>query len=260
MDVQLFIVVMCGLVGLMVGSFANVCVYRIPRGESVAFPGSHCPACGHDIAWYDNVPLLSWLILGGKCRHCSGSISVRYPFLEALMGISWAWLAYHYGFNPVLLQAIVFISLLWILTLIDLETGLLPNVLTLPGIVIGLLFAWWFGFLVEAAIGVVAGYGVFWLVARIFLLVTGKEGMGYGDFKLLAMLGAFMGWQALPFIVFASSFVGAIVGIVYLKLANKDRQTEIPFGPYLALAGMLYFLWGDQFVQWYMALMMGKQA
>jgi len=146
MDVQLFIVVMCGLVGLMVGSFANVCVYRIPRGESVAFPGSHCPACGHDIAWYDNIPLFSWLILGGKCRHCSGSISVRYPFLEALMGISWAWLAYHYGFSPVLLQAIVLISLLWILTLIDLETGLLPNVLTLSGIVIGLLFAWWFGF------------------------------------------------------------------------------------------------------------------
>jgi len=260
MDAHSFIVLMCGILGLMIGSFANVCVYRIPRGESVAFPGSHCPICKHDIAWYDNIPLFSWLILGGKCRHCSGSISGRYPFLEALMGISWAWLAYHYGFNPLLLQAIVLISLLWILTLIDLETGLLPNVLTLPGIVVGLLFAWWFGFFVEAAIGAVAGYGVFWLVARFFLLMTGKEGMGYGDFKLLAMLGAFMGWQALPFIVFASSFVGAIVGIAYLKLADKDRQTQIPFGPYLALAGMLYFLWGEQFLQWYMVLIMGKQG
>jgi len=260
MDVQSFVILVCGVVGLMVGSFSNVCVYRIPRGESVAFPGSHCPTCNHGIAWYDNIPLLSWLILGGKCRHCSGCISARYPFLEVLMGISWAWLAYHYGLNPVLLQAIILISLLWILTLIDLETGLLPNVLTFPGIVIGLLFAWWFGFFIDALIGAVAGYGVFWLVARIFLLVTGKEGMGYGDFKLLAMLGAFMGWQALPFIVFASSFVGAIVGIIYLKIVNKNRHAEIPFGPYLALAGMLWFLWGEQFLQWYMALIMGKQG
>jgi len=259
MDVQSFVVLVCGVVGLMVGSFSNVCVYRIPRGESVAFPGSHCPICNHDIAWYDNIPLLSWLFLKGKCRRCSSSISVRYPLLEALMGISWAWLAYHYGFSPVLLQAIVLISLLWILTLIDLETGLLPNVLTLPGIVIGLLFAWWFGFVVDALIGAVAGYGAFWLVARAFLLLTGKEGMGYGDFKLLAMLGAFMGWQALPFIVFTSSFVGAIVGIVYLKMAKKGRQTEIPFGPYLALAGMLWFLWGEQFLQWYTLLIMGEQ-
>jgi len=259
MDVQSFVVLVCGVVGLMVGSFSNVCVYRIPRGESVAFPGSHCPICNHDIAWYDNIPLLSWLFLKGKCRRCSSSISVRYPLLEALMGISWAWLAYHYGFSPVLLQAIVLISLLWILTLIDLETGLLPNVLTLPGIVIGLLFAWWFGFVVDALIGAVAGYGAFWLVARAFLLLTGKEGMGYGDFKLLAMLGAFMGWQALPFIVFASSFVGAIVGIAYLKMAKKGRQTEIPFGPYLALAGMLWFLWGEQFLQWYTLLIMGEQ-
>lgn len=260
MDVQSFVVLMCGIVGLMVGSFSNVCVYRIPRGESIAFPGSHCPICNHDIAWYDNIPLLSWLFLKGKCRHCSSSISMRYPLLEALMGISWAWLAYHYGFSPVLLQAIILISLLWILTLIDLETGLLPNVLTLPGIVVGLLFAWWFGFVVDALIGAVAGYGAFWLVARAFLLLTGKEGMGYGDFKLLAMLGAFMGWQALPFIVFASSFVGAIVGILYLKMAKKGRHTEIPFGPYLALAGMLWFLWGEQFLQWYMVLIMGKQG
>jgi len=260
MDVQSFVILMCGVVGLMVGSFSNVCVYRIPRGESVAFPGSHCPNCNHDIAWYDNMPLLSWIILGGKCRHCFGRISVRYPFLEALMGVSWAWLAYHYGLNPVLLQAIILVSLLWILTLIDLETGLLPNVLTLPGIVIGLFFAWWLGFFMDALIGAVAGYGVFWLVAKVFLLITGKEGMGYGDFKLLAMLGAFMGWQALPFIVFASSSVGAIVGLAYLKLASKDRHAEIPFGPYLALSGMLWFLWGEQLLDWYMALMMGRQG
>ncbi|MDQ6954088.1 MAG: prepilin peptidase [Mariprofundaceae bacterium] len=254
MDLQNFVVLMSGIVGLMVGSFSNVCVYRIPRGESIAFPGSHCPSCGHDIAWYDNVPLLSWLVLQGRCRHCSNTISVRYPFLEALMGISWALLAYQFGPTLLLLQAIILVSLLWILTLIDLETGLLPNVLTLPGIVVGLLFAWWFGFFLDALLGACVGYGVFWSIARVFLLLTGKEGMGYGDFKLLAMLGAFMGWQALPFIVFVSSLVGVVVGLIYLKLAHKDRQSQIPFGPYLALAGMLWFLWGEPVVQWYMQL------
>jgi len=257
-DVQTFVILMSGIVGLMVGSFSNVCVYRIPRGESIAFPGSHCPACDHDIAWYDNIPLLSWLILKGRCRHCSGKISARYPFLEALMGISWALLAYHFGPTPQLFQAIILASLLWILTLIDLETGLLPNVLTLPGMVVGLLFAWWFGFLFDALVGAAAGYGVFWLIARLFLLLTGKEGMGYGDFKLLAMLGAFMGWQALPFIVFVSSFMGVIIGLIYLKLAHKDRQAQIPFGPYLALAGMLWFLWGEPILEWYMAILMGS--
>jgi leader peptidase (prepilin peptidase)/N-methyltransferase len=259
-ELHIAVTILCGVVGLMVGSFANVCVYRIPRGESIAFPGSHCPNCNHDIAWYDNMPLLSWLFLKGKCRHCHTGISARYPFLELLMAVSWAWLAWHFGAAPVLLQSIVLISLLWILTLIDLETGLLPNALTLPGIVLGLLFAWWQGYFTDALIGAVVGYAAFWLVAHIFLWVTGKEGMGYGDFKLLAMLGAFMGWQALPFIIFFSSFVGAVIGVVYLKLASKDKHTEIPFGPYLAVAGMCWFLWGDIFLSWYTALLFGKSV
>lgn len=246
-----------GLFGLVFGSFANVCVHRIPRGESVAFPGSRCPACQHAIAWYDNIPLISWLLLGGRCRHCKAAIAVRYPVLEVLMGISWAWLAWHYGLTPQLLQALVLISMLWILTLIDLETGLLPNVLTLPGIVIGLGFAWWLGDPLDAVIGAVAGYGVFWLVARLFLLVTGREGMGYGDFKLLAMLGAFMGWQALPFIIFFSSMVGAVVGSLLLLGAGKHLRAEIPFGPYLAGAGMVWFIWGHGILHWYASLFAG---
>ena len=258
MEIHLFVTVICAIVGLMVGSFSNVCVYRIPRGESVAFPGSHCPNCQHAIAWYDNIPLLSWLFLKGKCRHCSSKISGRYPFLELLMAVSWAWLAWHFGATPMLLQSIVLISLLWILTLIDLETGLLPNVLTLPGIVVGLLFAWWLGDIESALIGAVAGYTAFWLIARVFSLVMGVEAMGYGDFKLLAMLGAFMGWQALPFIVFMSSFIGAIVGIIYLKLTQQGKQTPIPFGPYLALAGMFWFLWGEAVLRWYTALLFGQ--
>jgi len=243
-----------GLFGLLFGSFANVCVHRIPLRVSIVTPGSRCPACEHDIAWYDNIPLLSWIILRGKCRHCKAPISIRYPILELLMGLSWAGLAWHFGLSPLLLQVLLLVSLLWVLTLIDLETGLLPNVLTFPGIAIGLAFAWWFGYFQDALIGAAIGYGAFWLIARLFLLVTGREGMGYGDFKLLAMLGAFMGWQALPFIVFASSFVGAIVGTLFLLLAKKNMQAEIPFGPYLAGAGMIWFLWGAEILQFYAGL------
>ena len=257
MVLQTFVIMMSGLLGLMVGSFSNVCVYRIPRRESIAFPGSHCPNCNHAIAWYDNIPLFSWLILRAKCRHCAVPISARYPFLELLMGLSWAALAWKFGPTMVLLQAFVLVSLLWILSLIDFETGFLPDVLTLPGVVVGLGFAWWLGYLESALWGAVAGYGVFWLVAKLFLLATGREGMGYGDFKLLAMLGAFMGWQALPFIIFVSSFVGAVVGLLYLKWADKDRHTEIPFGPYLAMAGMIWFVWGDALLQAYMMLLFG---
>ena len=254
MDPFLFFVVFIGIVGLMVGSFSNVCVHRIPLHISVVSPRSRCPSCGRSIAWYDNIPLVSWALLRGKCRHCHSPISVRYPILELLMGLSWAGLAWHFGFSPQLLQALVLVSLLWILTLIDLETGLLPNLLTFPGIAIGLAFSFWLGYWQDAVIGVVAGYGVFWLVARLFLMVTGREGMGYGDFKLLAMLGAFMGWQALPFIIFASSLVGAVVGIIFLYVSRKGMRTEIPFGPYLAVAGMAWFLWGESILQWYAGL------
>lgn len=241
--------------GLMFGSFANVCVYRIPRSESIAFPGSHCPACYHDIAAYDNIPLISWLMLAGKCRHCRASISWRYPLLELLMGLSWGVLAWHYGASPVLLQALCLFFLLWVLTFIDLETGLLPNVLTFPGIALGFGFSFWLGDWQASLIGAVAGYAVFWLVARLFLWITGREGMGYGDFKLLAMLGAFMGWQALPFIIFVSSLVGALVGSLFLLLARRGLRTEIPFGPYLAVAGMVWFVWSESILTWYSGLL-----
>jgi leader peptidase (prepilin peptidase)/N-methyltransferase len=173
------------------------------------------------------------------------------------MGLSWAGLAWKFGFTPLLIQALVLVSLLWILTLIDLETGLLPNLLTIPGIAAGLLFSFWAGHLQDAIIGAVVGYGAFWLVARLFLLFTGREGMGYGDFKLLAMLGAFMGWQALPFVIFASSLVGAVVGSVFILLTRRKMRAEIPFGPYLAAAGVVWFLWGGEILQWYAGLIRG---
>lgn len=259
-DFETFFIGATALFGLMFGSFSNVCVHRIPDGMSVVTPASHCPKCGHAIAWYDNIPIVSWLLLRGRCRHCQVPISARYPLLELLMGVSWGALAWHYGVSPLLLHALVLVSLLWVLTLIDLETGLLPDVLTLPGIVIGLGFAYWLGgtsLFISAVIGAVAGYGLFWGVAKLFLLLTGREGMGYGDFKLLAMLGAFMGWQALPFIVFASSVVGAVVGTLFILASGRKMQAEIPFGPYLALAGVIWMIWGDELWHWYFDLMAG---
>ena len=257
MNPEQFLVLASGLFGLLFGSFANVCVHRIPLRISIVSPRSRCPVCEHEIAWYDNIPLVSWLMLSGKCRNCRAPISIRYPLLELLMGLSWAGLAWKFGWSPVLIQALVMISLLWILTLIDLETGLLPNLLTFPGIAAGLLFSFWAGHLQDAIIGVVVGYGAFWLVARLFLLFTGREGMGYGDFKLLAMLGAFMGWQALPFVIFASSLVGAVVGSVFILLARRKMRAEIPYGPYLAAAGVVWFLWGGGILQWYAGLIRG---
>lgn len=253
---MILLTIIAGIFGLLFGSFANVCVYRIPRHESVSYPGSHCPACGQAIAWYDNVPLLSYLLLRGRCRHCGTHIALRYPLLEGLMGISWAWLTWHFGPTLALLMALMLVTMLWILTLIDLETGLLPDALTVPGIGLGMAFSFWIGDPLSSLIGIVAGYGVFWLLARLFLLATKREGMGHGDFKLLAMLGAFFGWQALPFIVFISSLSGAVVGSLYLWLSRRGMRAAVPYGPFLAVAGVAWLLWGSG-MRWYLGMLGG---
>lgn len=246
------LVTVCSLSGLIFGSFANVLVYRLPRNESIVFPGSHCPSCSHGIAWFENIPLVSWLALKGRCRYCGVAISVRYPLLELCLGLTWGYMAWHFGLSMELVMPLVLSLMLWPLIWIDLETGLLPDAITFPGIAAGILSGIISGHWQDSVIGAVAGYGVFWLVARIFLLLTGREGLGYGDFKLLAMLGAFLGWQALPFIIFLSSFCGAVIGSVYLLLARKHARTQIPFGPYLAVSGMVWLLWGSDLLRWYL--------
>ncbi|MDX8391210.1 MAG: prepilin peptidase [Mariprofundaceae bacterium] len=243
MSFPVFLMTACAFLGLLFGSFSNVLVHRLPRGESIVFPGSHCPSCAHAIVWYDNIPIFSWLWLRGCCRHCASRISPRYPLLEAGLGVIWGLLAWHFSLSPELGMALVLSFLLWVLTWIDVETGLLPNALTFSGIAAGLIFSAWAGHFQDAAIGAAAGYAVFWLVARLFLLLTGREGMGQGDFKLLAMLGAFFGWQALPFVIFLSSFSGAILGGIFLLLSKRSLHVELPFGPYLAAAGMLWLVW-----------------
>ncbi len=268
-----------GLLGLLVGSFLNVVIHRLPRmmerewqtqcaelrGEefpeaetlSLLSPRSRCPTCGHGIGALENIPIISWLALRGKCSHCRAPISARYPIVEALTGLLTGFAAAHFGFEWSALGAILLIWSLIALAFIDFDTTYLPDAITLPLLWCGLLFNLQGAFadLPAAVIGAMAGYISLWSVYWAFKLLTRKEGMGYGDFKLLAALGAWLGWQMLPLIVLLSSLVGAIVGILLIILAKKGRNVPIPFGPYLATAGLLALFWGDEITRQYLLLM-----
>ena len=219
-------------------------------------PASHCPQCKAPLRMIDNVPIASWLALRGKCAHCATRISARYPIVEALTAVLSALVAWKFGLTWQMGLALVFTWTLIALTFIDADTTLLPDDLTLPLLWIGLLANVW-GFAVplkDAVIGAAAGYLVLWSIYWLFKLSTGKEGMGYGDFKLLAALGAWMGWKALLPIVLLSSLVGAVVGIALIVLARRGREIPIPFGPYLAAAGMIVMLTGDRLTHWLVPL------
>lgn len=265
-----------GLFGLMVGSFLNVVIHRLPkmmeqdwqcqcaelRGESppvaepltLAIPRSRCPSCGHQITAFENIPILSWLMLRGKCSGCSAPISMRYPVVEAVTGILTAFAAWHFGFGWSAAGAILFVWAMVALTCIDFDTQLLPDSITLPLVWLGLLFnlSGTYTSLSSAVIGAVAGYLSLWSVYWGFKLTTGKEGMGFGDFKLLAAIGAWLGWQMLPLTILLSSFVGAIVGIGLIVLAKRGRNVPIPFGPYLAAAGLIALFWGKPLTHIYL--------
>lgn len=270
------------LFSLMVGSFLNVVIHRLPimlerewqaeysdyfGGEVAASPGepynlmvprSRCPHCDHPIGALENIPLLSWLWLKGRCRQCKASISARYPLVElltALLSVAVAaTLAPGWGTLAALLLTWVLVAL----TFIDLDKMLLPDQLTLPLLWGGLLFNLAGGFvpLADAVIGAMAGYLVLWSLYWAFKLLTGKEGMGHGDFKLLAALGAWLGWQALPIVLLLSSLVGAIIGIGLILLRNHHQGKPIPFGPYLAIAGWIALLWGDNITRWYLDIVL----
>jgi len=267
-----------GIIGLLVGSFLNVVIHRLPkmmeaewhqqcaelRGEELAagptynlvVPRSACPACGHRIGALDNVPVLSWLALRGRCRGCGARISARYPLVEGLCGLLSAWLALHLGPGWALGGALLFCWALIAAAFIDLDTTLLPDDITLPLLWLGLLLNLRATFvpLEDAVIGAAAGYLSLWSVYWLFKLATGKEGMGFGDFKLLAAIGAFLGWKMLPAVILLSSVVGAAVGIGLIVLARHGRGKPIPFGPYLAAAGMLALVWGEHINQRWLAL------
>jgi leader peptidase (prepilin peptidase)/N-methyltransferase len=263
----------------MVGSFLNVAIHRLPkmmelgwqqqcaelRGEEVAetprynllVPRSACPHCNHAISARENIPVISYLLLHGKCKGCGARISPRYPVIEAISGLLSAYAAWHFGFGWAAAGALLLVWALLALTAIDFDTQLLPDDITLPLLWIGLLLNSFGAFtdLHSAVLGAVFGYLSLWSVYWLFKLVTGKEGMGYGDFKLLAALGAWLGWQMLPLIILSSSFVGAAVGIALIVAAKHGRNIPIPFGPYLAGGGLIALFWGQTLTQSYLQLL-----
>ncbi|MEX1033019.1 MAG: A24 family peptidase [Cellvibrionaceae bacterium] len=268
------------ILGLLVGSFLNVVILRLPKmltggwkadccelleientGVSASpynlvVPGSHCPQCNHQIRAWENIPLLSYLFLRGRCSNCKTRISVRYPAVELVTGLLSAYVVFHFGLTEQGLFALFLLWALIALTVIDIDTQLLPDNITLPLLWLGLLLnsVGLFTSLTDAVYGAVAGYLALWSVYWVFKLLTGKEGMGYGDFKLLAALGAWMGWQLLPLVILLSSFVGAVIGIAGILILGRDKNIPIPFGPYLAIAGLITLLWGEQLSQYYLQI------
>ncbi|WP_417913318.1 prepilin peptidase [Candidatus Electronema sp. TJ] len=246
--------------GALVGSFLNVVILRLPEeGQSVVFPASHCPKCQTKLRWFENIPVLSWLALRGKCRTCKAPISLQYPVVELSMALLSGALWRHFGPSFALLYYFLFAAALLAIIFIDLEHQIIPNQISLPGIVIGfagsLLNPWvtW----QQAGLGVLFGGGILWGVAVGYALLTGKEGMGFGDVKLLAMIGAFLGWQSLLYVVFASSLAGSVIGGLSLLLQKKDRQTRIPFGPFLSLAALSWLFFQQEILAawlWYLGI------
>lgn len=267
------------LIGLAVGSFLNVVIYRLPKmmeaqwtrdcrehlGENIDAnespfnlnrPSSHCPHCKHKIRSWENIPVLSWLLLKGRCSNCGIHISPRYPIVEAITGLLSLAVVLHFGISWAMAGALLLTWALIALSMIDFDTQLLPDTITLPFLWLGLLIslATVFTDTESAILGAAVGYLSLWSVYHLFKLLTGKEGMGYGDFKLLAMLGAWLGWQYLPQIILLSALVGAIVGVSLIVLRGRDRNIPIPFGPYLATAGWISLMWGDQINQAYLRM------
>lgn len=242
--------------GMVVGSFLNVCICRMPKNESIVSPPSHCPGCSYQIRWYDNIPLVSYLLLKGKCRGCGASISLQYPLVELLNGVLTLLLFLRFG--PTLAFATLFLlcSALVVITFIDIEHQIIPDEISLPGIVVGFILSFflkghtW----LNSLLGILLGGGGLLLIAFTYQRLTGKEGMGGGDIKLLAMMGAFLGWKAVLFIIFAGSLVGSLVGVSLMLIQKKDSKLAIPFGPYLAFGAVLYIFYGKPLIQWYLGL------
>lgn len=274
---ELFITI-CAILGITVGSFLNVVIYRLPKmmqlawhqqcaelnGEPAKFlpvfnlvtPRSNCPQCGHKITIFENIPLISYLFLKGRCSKCHERISIRYPIVELLTGLMSGFAAWYYGYSFMCFAVLIFIWAMIALTFIDFDTQLLPDVITLPLLWIGFLINLNNGIidLQSAVVGAMVGYLALWVVYWIFKLTTGKDGMGYGDFKLLAAIGAWLGWQSLPLVILSSSFVGGLVGIFLIYFRNQHSGLAIPFGPYLAGGGLIAMFWGKQINHIYLSL------
>jgi leader peptidase (prepilin peptidase)/N-methyltransferase len=250
------IIVTIFLFGAILGSFLNVCIYRLPRSESILSPPSHCPNCGEPVKFYDNIPIVSYVILMGKCRRCKQYISIRYPLVEGLSGLLCIALFLRYGLTLNFLLLLPLVLALIIITFIDLDYQIIPNVISIPGIPIGIgasfispLISW-----TESVYGMLIGGCFLLAVGQIYKWVTKKEGMGFGDVKLLAMIGAWLGWKAIPFILFSSSLIGTLIGGGSLLLSKKGLRSRIPFGPFISLATIIYIFFGQELIHWYIGL------
>ena len=255
MTSPLFVPTLLAMLGLAVGSFLNVCIYRLPRGGSLMWPGSRCPACGAAIRWYDNVPVLGYLLLAGRCRSCRKAIGVVYPIVElATMAM---FLAHYWaiGPTPLLVVRIAFGCAMVVLFAIDLEHQILPNAITLPGILVGLAASLWLPpGLPSALIGVVAGGGSLWLLFAIWKWLRGVEALGMGDVKMLAMVGAFLGWEQVILTLVLSSVAGSLVGLGLIASGRGSLGSKLPYGTFIALGALVSSLAGDRLVAWYVGL------
>jgi leader peptidase (prepilin peptidase)/N-methyltransferase len=243
------------LVGLAIGSFLNVVIHRLPRRESIVSPGSRCPSCGYELGALDNIPVLSYVVLGGRCRRCRTRISVRYPVVEIVTA---ALFVLHYsvfGWTPLLAVRCLFAAAMVALFVIDLEHRLLPDAITLPGIAAGLLASMFLppGFR-DALIGTLAGGGVLWAIGEAYYRYAGEEGMGGGDVKMLAMIGAFLGWEQVLVTLVFSSISGALIGVIVLAIKRGGMKYALPYGTFLAIAALMASLYGEQILTWYLGL------
>lgn len=240
------------LIGLCIGSFLNVVIYRLPLGQSLVSPGSRCPKCGYHLRWFDNVPVLSWVLLGGRCRQCRTAISIQYPIVEVVTGLLFLLVAWLTPAGPLLASRLILVAILVALFGIDLEHQILPNSITLPGIVVGLMFSaiappgWQ-----NALLGALLGAGVLYGIAAAYFAVRREEGLGMGDVKMLAMIGAFLGWKAVLVTLVLSSFSGAAIGMALIAAQRGGMKLALPFGTFLAVGALAAMLAGDPLIAWY---------
>ena len=248
-------VLLLAVLGLVVGSFLNVCIHRLPLGQSIVSPGSRCPGCGYSLRWFDNIPVISYAVLGGRCRTCGASISARYPIVELLtMGV---FVAHYFAFGVdiLLVPRLLLACALIVLFAIDLEHHLLPNAITLPGIAVGLAFSLLLPpGLQSALLGVLVGGGVLWLIGEAYFRFAGQEGMGGGDVKMLAMIGAFLGWKLVLVTLVFSSVAGSVIGLLVLATRRGGMKYALPYGTFLALGAIIASLFGERIVGWYVGL------
>jgi len=242
------------ILGLIVGSFSNVCIYRIPRNESIIYPASHCPKCNSPIKPIDNIPLLSDILLKGRCRNCKSKISIQYPIVELLTGLIYLIISLIYGLSVQTLIYIILSSALIIIAFIDLDQQIVPDVISLPGIVIGFILSFFVPYItfINSALGIVVGGGIILIIGLTGTVIFKKEAMGGGDVKLAAMIGAFLGWRYVVVSLFLGFFLGAVTGIFLILAKIKKKEDMVPFGPFIVLGSFITLLWGEQIISWYL--------